>query len=51
MYGSAEPMNFQPKFDSGRSISGDFLPKTQAPAPEPKRPDDRHTKSLILRLT
>jgi len=44
-------MNFQPKFDSGRSISGDFLPKTQAPAPEPKRPDDRHTKSLILRLS
>ena len=43
-------MNFQPKFNSGRSISGDFLPKTQAPAPEPKRPDDRHTKSLILRL-
>ncbi len=51
MYGSAEPMNFQPKFDSGRSISGDFLPKTQAPEPEPKRPDDRHTKSLILRLS
>jgi predicted MFS family arabinose efflux permease len=44
-------MNFQPKFDSGRSINGDFLPKAQAPEPEPKRPDDRHTKSLILRLS
>ena len=51
MYGLSEPMNFQPKFDSSRSISGDFLPKTQAPEPEPKRPDDRHTKSLILRLS
>jgi DHA1 family inner membrane transport protein len=58
MYGLSEPMNFQPKFDSGRAIDGKFLPKAPVPPPEapvrppePKRPDDRHTRSLILRLS
>jgi DHA1 family inner membrane transport protein len=44
---------FQPKFDSARSVDGDFLRKTSTPepAPEPKRPDDRQARGLIARLS
>jgi predicted MFS family arabinose efflux permease len=46
-------MNFQPKFDSGRSVDGSFLPVVPKPEPEltPKAPDPRQTRSLILRLS
>ena len=53
MYGLPEPMNFQPKFDSARSIQGDLLPKKAAPEPASgeKRPHDRHSRGLIARLS
>jgi MFS transporter, DHA1 family, inner membrane transport protein len=53
MYGSAEPMNFQPKFDSGGPADGDFL--SVGPKGEPeltkKPPDHRQARGLILRLS
>jgi MFS transporter, DHA1 family, inner membrane transport protein len=46
-------MNFQPKFDSGRSADGDYLPLRPKSAPEPakKPPDNRQARGLILRLS
>jgi MFS transporter, DHA1 family, inner membrane transport protein len=66
MYGSAEPMNFQPKFDSGRSADGSYLPIVPKPEPElakkpperpeaselaKKQPEPREVRGLILRLS
>jgi DHA1 family inner membrane transport protein len=53
VYGSAEPMNFQPKFDSGRPAEGDYLPVRPKGEPEPtkKPPDHRQARRLILRLS
>jgi DHA1 family inner membrane transport protein len=48
MYGSCEPMNFQPKFDSGKLIDGAF--KAPEGAPKPPR-DERHARGLIARLS
>ena len=49
MYGFAEPMNFQPKFDSGVPVDGDL------PAPKPERKsEDRRTSQahgLFARLS
>jgi predicted MFS family arabinose efflux permease len=48
----ASHMNFQPKFDSGRSLSGDFEPIVPKPEPElAKKPDDRKARGLIARLS
>ena len=44
MYGSLEPMNFQPKFDSATPLA-DPVPAL------PPLPDERHKHSLILRLS
>jgi predicted MFS family arabinose efflux permease len=46
-------MNFQPRFDSGRSVDGSFLPVVPKPEPEltPKLPNEREIRSLILRLS
>src|ERR687883_541586 len=45
-------MNFQPRFDSARPISGDFEPIVPKPGPElAKRPDDRKARGLIARLS
>ena len=44
MYGSSEPMNFQPKFDSR-------VPLAEPAPPLPPLPDERHKHSLILRLS
>jgi predicted MFS family arabinose efflux permease len=44
MYGSFEPMNFQPKFDSHQPLA-DPVPPLPPPA------DERHKHSLILRLS
>ena len=48
MYGSCEPMNFQPKFDSGKLVDGAF--KAPEGAQKPPR-DERHTRGLIARLS
>jgi predicted MFS family arabinose efflux permease len=46
-------MNFQPKFDSGRSADGDYLPLRPKTEPESakKPPDGRQARGLILRLS
>ena len=45
-------MNFQPKFDSGRSVQGDFLPVAPKPEPEQtKKPPDDKARGLIARLS
>jgi DHA1 family inner membrane transport protein len=50
-------MNFQPKFDSNRSIRGDFLPEALKPAPKPEpgpelpAPKPADPRGLILRLS
>ena len=45
-------MNFQPKFDSARSLSGNFEPIVPKPEPElAKKPDDRKARGLIARLS
>src|ERR1043166_8405115 len=53
MYGSAEPMNFQPRFDPGRSADGGYLPVRPKSEPElaKKPPDHRQARGLILRLS
>ena len=46
-------MNFQPKFDSGRSLDANFLPLAPKHEPElsPKAPNELEVRSLILRLS
>jgi DHA1 family inner membrane transport protein len=49
-------MNFQPKFDSHRSVDGSFVPpKADPPKPEPEvaapPPENGLTRGLILRLS
>ena len=46
-------MNFQPKFNSGRSVDGSFLPVAPKPEPELTKtpPDPREIRSLILRMS
>jgi len=46
-------MNFQPRFDPGRSADGDYLPLRPKPEPElaKKAPDPRQARGLILRLS
>jgi MFS transporter, DHA1 family, inner membrane transport protein len=46
-------MNFQPKFDSGRSADGDYLPVRPKSEPELKKksPDHRQARGLIARLS
>jgi predicted MFS family arabinose efflux permease len=45
-------MNFQPKFDSGRSLDGNFLPIIPKPEPElAKKPDPGKARGLIARLS
>src|SRR5207237_2179133 len=52
-YGSSQPMNFQPKFDSGTSAEGGFLPVRPKSEPEltKKPPDHRQARGLILRMS
>jgi predicted MFS family arabinose efflux permease len=48
----ARHMNFQPKFDSARSINGDFQPVIAKPKPEPaKKPPEDRARGLIARLS
>ncbi len=50
--GLAEPMNFQPKFDSNRPVEGDYLPAAPEPEPElTKKPPDDKARGLIARLS
>src|SRR5947209_13304073 len=45
-------MNFQPKFDSGRPLDGDYLPAAPKPEPElAKKPPDDKARGLIARLS
>src|SRR4051794_12466914 len=45
-------MNFQPKFDSGRPVDGDFLPAAPKPEPElSKKPPEDKARGLIARLS
>src|SRR5256885_3519091 len=45
-------MNFQPKFDSGGPVNGDFLPVVQKPKPDSgKKPPDDRAGGLIGRLS
>jgi DHA1 family inner membrane transport protein len=45
-------MNFQPKFDSTRSVDGGYLPVAPPPQPElAKKPPDDKARGLIARLS
>src|SRR5256885_6407533 len=45
-------MNFQPKFDSGKPVDGDFLPAVPKPEPElAKKPPEDKARGLIARLS
>lgn len=45
-------MNFQPKFDSGRLVDGDYLPSVPPPEPEARKPPDYgKARGLIARLS
>src|SRR3954463_4432161 len=45
-------MNFQPKFDSGKPVDGDFLPAVPKPEPElTKKPPEDRARGLIARLS
>src|SRR3954453_9059477 len=45
-------MNFQPKFDSGRPVDGNFLPVAPKPEPElAKKPLEDRARGLIARLS
>src|SRR5437868_9219 len=45
-------MNFQPKFDSGRSVDGSYLPVAPKPEPElAKKPAPDRARGLIARLS
>src|SRR5436305_6637478 len=48
----ASHMNFQPKFDSGKSVDGEFLPMVPKSEPElAKKPDPGKARGLIARLS
>jgi DHA1 family inner membrane transport protein len=44
-------MNFQPKFDSGRPVDGDYSPVVPKPEPEAKKPPEDKARGLIARLS
>ena len=45
-------MNFQPKFDSGRPVDGEFLPVVPQREPElARKPPDDKARGLIARLS
>src|SRR4051794_12785914 len=45
-------MNFQPKFDSSRSVDGNYLPVAPRPEPElARKPPEDRARGLIARLS